>query len=225
MMLVNDVCDAALARCAEFNARVPSTRSVMARRINARQQQLFAHIADQEPEYFGRSETVALAAGSYDLSMLDPQAERITYVEIADEGASSYAAGDRVAVVPVMDKDTELAPRCTIRDFILEGVSGDLDDVTSVTVHHSKRAATITEPSEMTEMPDQFDELLVIDLTKHLLTKAPGLDPEMRKFAIGSLETEEREMMGDLDRHLEHWRYAETARHGHSQRAQLRPGR
>lgn len=229
MMLVDEVCTAALARCAEFNARVPSTRSVMVRRINARQQQLFAHIADNEPEYFGRSEVVPLTANAFDLSTLDPQAERVTYVEIYDEGTSAYAPGDPVAVVAVMDKGAELAPRCLIRDFILEGVEengvNDLEGVTSLNLHHSKRAATIDDPAQTTEMPDQFDELLVIDLTKHLITKAPGLDADLRKFIIGTLEAEEGEMIGDLDRHLEHWRYAERSRHGHSQRAQPRPAR
>jgi hypothetical protein len=231
MMLVEDICNAALARCAEFNARVPSTRSVMARRINARQQQLFSHIADQEPEYFGRTEEVILAANGYDLSLLSPQAERVTHVEIADEGTSTYTAGDKVSVVPIMDQGTELPPRCTIRDFLLEGVTdapsgvNDLDGVTSLTVHHSKRAATIDDTAQTSEMPDQFDELLVIDLAKHLMRKAPGVDADLRKLALSSFEAEEEELMGDLDRHLEHWRYAETARHGHSQRAQPRPSR
>ena len=80
-MTADEVCDAALARCAEFNARVPSTRSVMYRQINARQQQLFSHVADLEPEMFGRTATAVLVAGAYDLSNLDPKAERVTHVE------------------------------------------------------------------------------------------------------------------------------------------------
>lgn len=224
-MTADEVCEAALARCAEFSDRVPSARSVMYHRINARQQQLFSHIADMEPEYFGVSETLALTAGSVDLATLDPQAERVTHVEIDDIGTSPYTTGTRVNVVPVMDPTAALAPRCTIRDFVLTGVDTDLALVTSLEIHHSKRAATVDDGADVIELPAQFTELLVIDLARHQMRKALSLDEKVRTEIQALLTAEESEMMKDLDRHLEHWRYAEVSRFEHSQKAQPRPNR
>lgn len=224
-MTADEICDAALARCAEFSDKVPSARSVMWHRINARQQQLFSHIADLEPEYFGTDETLVLTAGVVDLATLDPLAERVTHVEVSDPGASGLATRTTINVVPVMDIGAALAPRCTIRDFVLAGVAGELDDVTSVKVFHSKRANTVDAGDVVIQIPAQFTELLVIDLARHQMRKALSLDAKTRTEILDLLTAEEKEMMQDLDRHLEHWRYAETARFEHSQQAQPRPHR
>lgn len=224
-MTADQVCDAALARTTEFNARVPSTRSVMWHRINARQQQLFSYVADLEPELFGVSFDATLVSGGFDLAGLNPLAERITHIEILDPGSSAYAAGQKVAVVQVFDVEADLPPRATLRDFLLEQVGTDLDLVASVRIHYSKRPATVSTGATVLEFLEQFLELLVIDLTRHLLRKTfnDSLAPETKKAALALLDEEETLMLADLKRHCEHWRFAETSRFPRSQQAQPRP--
>lgn len=222
-MNADQVCDAALARCAEWTPAVPSTRSVMFHRINARQQQLFSYVADREPEYFGRSAVKALVAGAVDLGTLNPKAERVTDIRIEDPGTSALVTKDRVNVVPVMDVGAADVPRATLRDFILEQVDTDLALVTSLRIHYSKRPASIVNGTTTIELMEQFQELLVIDLTKHIIRKTLELSGENRELIVKILDEEEVEAMADLDRHLTHWRYAETARFEHSQTPAPRP--
>jgi hypothetical protein len=222
-MTADEICEAALARCAEVNAKVPSTRGVMYRRISTRQQQIFAHIAEVEPEYFGKSAIAPLVGGSFSLELLDPEAERVTFVQIAEPGTSQLGIGDRVNVVAVMDMNAADPPRATLRDAVLQQVGAELDGVTSLTIHYSKRAQTMELGSDGSEVPAQFEELLVIDLHKHLMRKTSSLNVEERDKLLKVIELEEAELMADLDRHLEHWRYVEVARFDHSQRPQPRP--
>lgn len=224
-MIASEVFEAALARTAEFNVSVPSTQSVALHRINARQQQLFSRIADVSPEYFGLQEVMTLVNNEVDLSLLAVPYERVTFVQIADPGSASYQTADEVNIVPVMDRIAALAPRMFLRDAVLRGVDQDMAGVVSIEVFYSRRATAVTAPTTTIDLPAQFQELLVIDLSRHLLRKTIELTGDARKIVLGSLDEEENEMLADLDRHLEHWRHVETARGVPSARAQMRPQR
>ena len=215
--------DAAMARALEFTPGVPSTPTLMLHRINVRQQQIAVHIANKEPEYLGRQATVALVAGAYALSGLNPLHERITRVEVDGVGTSPYTQGDRVSIVPIMDVDVALAPRMTLRDNVLTQVGTDMALVSTIRIYYSKRFATVDGLTDVLEYPEQFHELSVVDLSKHLLRKTLGMKADERTAAIALLDEEEKDLLADLDRHLEHWRYPEVARFAHSAEAQARP--
>lgn len=224
--MTGDECfDAAAARCGEFGVKVPGTRTTAYARINARQQQLFARVARLEPELFGRTQVCVLTAGSYDLSLLDPLSERITHVEVMDVGTSNYAVGTPVRIVPVHQQDAELPPRATIRDAVLTQVGTDLDLVVSIRIHYSRRPTVVNTGDTLLEFIEQFEELLVIDLAKMMVRKAIAIDAGegAGKGALEYLTTEERELNRDMERHCEHWRFAESARFSHSQVAQPEP--
>lgn len=219
-MTADECFDAAAARCAEFSVKVPGTRTTAYARINRRQQQLFAHVATLEPEVFGRNQAAVLAAGVYDLANLSPLASRVTYVEILDPGTSGYAVGTKVTVLQVFDPAAEIPPRATLRDAVLEQVGTDLALVTSVRIHYSKQPAVVDAGTDVLEFLEQFLELLVIDLTKMLVRKSIALDSGEGTKGTGFLElleAEEKDLMADLRRHCEHWRFAEVARFRHSQ--------
>lgn len=227
-MNAGEIIDAAMALALEFHPGVPSTKTLLLHRIEARQQQIGAHIADMDPEYLGKSAAAILGVvGSYTqayaLSGLNPKHERVTHVEVLNPGGSAYVVGKKVSVVPVMDIRAALAPRMHLRDNVLYQVGTDLANVTSLTIHYSKRFAAVTALASAIEMPEQFQYLLVLDLARHLLRKTISMKPEARTAAIAIVDLEEAELLGDFDRHLEHLRYAEVARFTHSQQAQARP--
>jgi hypothetical protein len=212
---LDEVVDAALARAMEFSATVPHTRSVCYRRVNARQQQLFTMIAGWNPAYSGAVETLALTAGACDLSDLDPAAERVTDVRIEDIGTSPYANGQQVNIVRIEDQTyAALPPRATLRDFVLEGVGNDLALVTSVTVAHARRAATLALGDDDIEISDGFSELLVLDLAKHMIAKHLAMPQAERAAVLELWNAEEADLLATYQTHVRQYGFAETARHG-----------
>ena len=213
MATAEDLAVAALARCAEFSSEVPSTRSVLYRRLSARQQALFAHIAALNADYTGRSQVLALAAGAVSLDTLAPAAERVTNILVSDPGASGYVAGQRVNLVTVDDPEAASPPRAYLRDHQLTGYNGELDLVTSVTVNYCRRPPVLAAQGDTIDLPDQFHELLVVDLTKHLVKKMMGLGTTIPAGVLTLLDAEEAELLADLDRHVKSYDAALQSRY------------
>ena len=212
MATAEDLAVAALARCAEFSSEVPDTRSVLYRRLSARQQHLFAHMATVNADYAGRSAVVALAGGSASLDVLNPPAERVTNILISDPGTSGYAAGQRVNLVTVDDVEAAMAPRAFLRDHQLIGYGAELNLVTGVTVNYSRRPTGLAAGTDTIDLPEQFQEMLVIDLAKHLVRKMIGLGRTIPPEVLPLLNAEEAELMADFERHVRSYAGAEQSR-------------
>lgn len=211
---------AALARGLEFSNEFPTTRSVYYRRITVRQQQLFVRAAEINPDYFGVTGSVALTAGEADLAaLLDPQAERIYQVRIDDPGTSAYDPEQRVNIIAVDDGEyAGLAPRVTIRDYVVRQFVADLDGVTSLLIDYSKRPADIALPADVPELPEQFHELLVIDATKSAVRRVFSVTKEQRSGFLDLLTEEENELLAAFDAHVERFSSAEESRFGRTAR-------
>jgi hypothetical protein len=202
-MIFDEIVDQAKARFTQFGVDFPSARSVLYRRIEIHQQELFTKASRANPDYFGVN-----ACGDLDTSRrldlkdlesavgVDP-ASSITRVEICDKGTHpTLEDGDEVFVVSENDITAELAPRVSIRNFVIKAVGSDLDDVTSLCVHYGYRPENKTTPldgSEVAELPDVFQEMLVVDLVKWMLKQTIDLSPEKKTAAIGVVQAEQEE--------------------------------
>lgn len=217
-MTVQEIIDAALARSMEFGANTPSSANVSRQRIQAHQEVLFAMIADVNPAYVGRDGVLGLSGGQCDTALLSPVPMRITRVFVADHGTSTLTNGYKVNVVPIDDLRSALAPRVTLRDGILAQVGAELANVVSLRVYYAKRPAALPLMTDRPELPEQYHEILVVDLTKQLIRKSIGLNATSRAEIVEILEGEYGEILADLQTHLRNYNFAETARHGRTAR-------
>jgi len=203
-MTFAEVVENALARTLDFDAEFPSTKLPMYRRIGVRQQQLFTLASKINPDYYG-SEAGGVLDANYQLDLRDlagladlDQAVGIQRVEILDHGTSTvHADGDEVNIVSIDDIDADLSPRVTIRDQVLRGVGTDLLNVTSLCMKYPRVADmpdTDEDGTTDVEVPEPHQELLVVDLTKHLVKKCISMDGEVKVAIVGTLDTEEGEL-------------------------------
>lgn len=209
MATVEDLVIQALARAMEFGDTFPTTRSVMYRRLGVRQQQLFAAVARENPEYFGDSAIGTLDAnGAIDIGLTgNPDApdpveamEVISRIEVENKGTSALTNGQEINTVPLTDPDAAFAPRVTIRGNIIRQVATDLAGVTSIRVYYSKRPFRLDPDDKNTliVLPEPFHDLLVVDLTRWLLRKAATVPEQVRTVALGALDAEETEGIGNF---------------------------
>jgi hypothetical protein len=207
MSTVEELTIQALARCAEYGNDYPTTRSVLYRRLGVRQQQLFAAAARANPEYFGATALGTLDSnGAISLSTLgDPAAadptpnmELLSRIEVAANDGSEGAldVGTEVHVVVVTDAlHAVLPPRVTVRGGVIASVGSDLAHVTQLFVYYSRRPFRLNydDKATLVELPEPFQELLVIDLARFNLRKMASLTKEVRQVALAALDAEEQE--------------------------------
>lgn len=218
-MTTEDIAVLALARATEFTDHVPSTRSLMYRRIGVRQQQLFARAARVNPEYFGICATGVLEDMQADLAdLVTPleAADTVTKIEVANAGTSALSTGMEVRVVALSDPEAELPPRCTIRNRVIRGVGNDLAGVVSVTIHYSRLPVrlTATDGAKEMELPEPHTELLVVDLAKDLIAKTVMLSPPDRTVALEVFSAEEEPLLLAFDAHVREYAGSRSARFG-----------
>lgn len=205
-MTFDEIIDNAKARGLEFGSSFPTTNRVLYRRIEIHQQELFSQASRINPDYFGVSAKGPLDAEfALDLKGLevsvgvDP-ASAVTRVEIQDAGTHpTLVTGDQVNLVSQSDREAALAPRMTLRNFVLRGIGTDLTGVVSVCVYYGYRPENFATPmdgTEEAELPDVYQELLVIDATKWMLKQTLSMNVEARAGAIAALSEEEDEMSG-----------------------------
>lgn len=208
-MLFEDVRQAALARLGEFTDKFPHGTQVPYRRIGVRQQELFSIAANENPEYAGMCATGDVVTGSINFSSMVPPVstpERITRIEInalAGGYAGALVVGNEITVVPIADPDG-IAPRATLRNGVLKGVAGELNDVTKVEVFYPYRpepAAAGETGTRQVEVPDPYSELLVIDVARDYVRKALQLG-EARGEILGLLTEEEEPLLAGWVAHV-----------------------
>lgn len=227
-MTAEDIAILALGRAAEFSQKVPRARSVMYRRIGVRQQQLFTRAAKINPEWAGVRATAALGTwtGVRALDLADiitpsEAADLITRIEIADKGGSAYVNGQEVMPVSLADPGCADAPRVLIRNRMILAYNSELDNVTSLNVYYSRIPLAIapTDGDCDIEMPEPHVELLVVDLTRHLLQMTIALAATERAAAMAALDNEEKELLGLFDEHVARYSDATRSRFGGSRYA------
>lgn len=220
-MIAEDIAILGLGRAAEFSQKVPRARSVMYRRIGIRQQQLFTRASKVNPAWAGVMSTapVSLWASvrSIDLAdLVDPTeaADLITRIEIANKGTSAYVAGQEVNIVSLADPGCADAPRVLLRNRMILAYNNELDNVTSLNVFYSRIPLAIgpTDAACDIELPDPHSELLVVDLTRHLLQITLVLAATERAAAIALLDAEEKELLALFDEHVARYSDATQAR-------------
>ncbi len=205
-MTWQEIVENAKARAIDFGTTFPSTDRPLFRRIEIRQQELFSAASRVNPDYFGVSAIGALDVnGAADLKDLetslntDPAAS-VVRVEVEDAGTHpSLVTGDEVNVVSVSDIAAALAPRMTLRNFILRQVGTELAGVVSVRAFYGYRPENKTTPldgTEVAELPDVYQELLVIDLVKWMLKQTLEMQAETKAAAIAVMSEEEGEIQG-----------------------------
>lgn len=206
-MTVEEAVVQALARVSEFGDGVPATRSLCYHRIGVRQQQIFAAVAAIDPDYFGVCASAALTDGMANLEdMVDsvPAADSITRIEIADPGTSSYAPGTRIRLVRLDEEHTAAPPRVRIRNHVIEQIGTDLAGVEKIMVYYPRRPQPIgpADGEKDLELPDPFQDLLVVDLAKYLIAKAVSMEAERRIEALRALSAEEEQLLAGLEAHV-----------------------
>jgi hypothetical protein len=227
MRTVEQVSVAALSRTLDFGANAPSTRSLLYRRISIRQQELFSFAAQVNPEYYGTFAIGTLDAGAIDLRLMltDGVREAVAVTKIQVEAmtapSTTYAVGDEITIVPASDDPgAYLAPRATIRDHVLRQVGTDLAEVEDIRMSYSYRPDPLAENEAGTTevgLEAPFDELLVIDLTRHLLAKTLKMDAAVKAAAIVELTEEEKVGMAEFTAHLSRFLMGRQSRMAHSQ--------
>lgn len=227
-MIAEDIAVMALGRAIEFSTKVPRARSVMYRRIGIRQQQLFTRASKINPEWAGVLATAPISlwanVRAVDLAdLVDPTeaADLITRIEIANKGTSAYVSGQEVNIVTVADPGCADAPRVLLRNRMILAYNSELDNVTSLNVYYSRIPLAIA-PTDATcdiELPDPHSELLVVDLTRHLLQITIALAPTERTAALAALDAEEKELLMLFDDHVARHSDATQARFGGSRYA------
>jgi hypothetical protein len=133
-----------------------------------------------------------------------PPAESVSRVQVEAHGTSLYADGAQVHVVSIVDPDVALAPRVFLRDGILGQVGTDLTGVTSLRVFYSRRPDAIGagDGADDIELPEAFQELLVVDLAKYLFAQLLDVDPQRRAPPMAALDAEEKALLADFDHQL-----------------------
>jgi len=206
-MTYEDVVIATLARTLEWDAEFPSTRLPMFRRIGIRQQQLFCLASKSNPDYYGRCATGDIDAnGCLDLRDLATavapvdQAAGVQYIEINDPGTGVHPTGTEVHIISIGDQAADIAPRATLRDFIIRGIDLDLEGVISLDVYYPRvpdMPLVGEDGTTVLELLEQHQELLVIDLTKDLIRKTIDLSPEVKAAVKGILDQEEADALAN----------------------------
>ena len=229
-MTYDEIIENAKSRSLDFGATFPTTKRVLYRRIEIRQQELFSAAARVNPDYFGVSATGTLdAEGNVDIkdqqasADVDPAAN-ITRVEVEDAGTHpTLVSGDEVHIVSLNDVRAALPPRMTLRNFVLRQVGTDLAGVISVCAFYGYRPENKTTPldgSETAELPDVFQELLVYDIVKFLLKQTLDMDVNTKTGALALLEAEESEMSASFVAEVTDYAGAQVSRFGDVKGAQ-----
>ena len=223
-MTYDEIIENAKSRALDFGATFPTTKRVLYRRIEIRQQELFSAANRVNPDYFGVSATGTLDAnGAADIKdqqaavNVDPAAN-ISRVEVEDPGTHpTLLAGDEIHLVSFSDVKAALAPRMTLRNFVLRQVGDDLEGVVSVCAFYGFRPENKTTPldgSEVAELPDVYQELLVYDLVMFMLKQTLDMDVTLKTGALAVLQEEVNEMSAGFLAEVADYAGAQVSRFG-----------
>lgn len=204
-MTFQEIVDNAKSRAIDFSVTFPTTERVLFRRIEIRQQELFSAAGRVNPDYFGVSASGPLdsdfKADIKDMEQsvnVDPAAA-IARVEVDDPGTHpTLEQGDQINIVSLSDLDAELPPRMTLRNFVLTGVGTELKGVARINVFYGYRPENKTSPldgTEDAELPDVYQELLVIDLVSWMIKQTLDMEASRKSAALEILGQDEGQML------------------------------
>jgi hypothetical protein len=201
-MTLDEICDAALARCGEWGSDWTTPRTTMYARIQTRLRQLFQRAGQLRPELVAHRETVAVEGdGTVALDGLEYDLVRLLHVSIASSG--DYDADEPVNVVGAADAAAFLPPRVIARMGTLVPVGDDFEDVDEVTLDYVREPelpeAGTDEPEEV---PPQHHGLFVVDLTRDLARRAVALDRALKVGIVELLDAEELGLLADFDAYV-----------------------
>jgi hypothetical protein len=206
-----DIVVAAQGIAADFTDEYPTAKSVMYRRISARQRELFVHIGTLDTEVYGEDVVAEVLNGAVDLGALEQSedvfpVETLQMVRIHDPGTNGQLkAKQRVSVVPADDVEAFLPPRCTYRSGVLRQVGSDLAGVAQLLVSYSRRPRTIgVDGSGQIELLEPFQDLLVFDLARDLIRRTVALEGERKAAVLAMLEPQETQLLASLEEHIRH---------------------
>jgi hypothetical protein len=201
----------AMARTSEITDQYPATRALMYRRLGLRQRELMGVAAKTNPDYYGVCAVSPLDADAAtdlnDIIEPVPTPELISAVLIEDPGTSAYAQGQEIAILPFEQRNVELPPRAMIRDLVFQGIDDDLAGVVSVEFYYSRLAAEFGpyDGDSVLELQHPHNELLIVDLTRHLLRKATRLPADVRSAALVALDDEEKPLLAAYLTHVKEY--------------------
>lgn len=161
-----------------LNTTLVSDPVEMLTRIQQIQQRVFTALAKLNGTRFAvaaaQGSTNASANRTVDLTALAQPVERIIRV--------SFSTGAEIYPVTELDPNAQLAPRYFPRGTKLYEVGSDwgATGVVAVTILYAFGAATITvtgATSQAVTVPDEWADVLILPLARHLHLKDPGRDP------------------------------------------------
>lgn len=205
-MTVKALIEAAYARSTFNDPDKLATDKELAAVVNRRLMELFSIGASQNPFYFGKKS----GAVAYDAGVTGwprpVDAEMVIQVTGSTVG--------KVSVVPFEDQEANLAPRLYAFGQVYFSVGADVPTTDTLTFHYSKRPAEITAATDPvdTMWPEQFNDLIVLDVAQYLAIK------DQRPDEAALLKGEEADLFQAFIRHLSHENYAMVARWGHRAR-------
>ncbi|HYF53855.1 MAG TPA: hypothetical protein VEA41_06320 [Salinarimonas sp.] len=187
-MNAEQVLKRALTEASEYGSNFPTSHALLYRRISSRQMQLFAEAASINADWAGACFTMDLVGGNGNLTdTFEGESAgingiaRISRITVENPGSSAWAAGREVDLVSSDDVDSGAPPRAFFRGYSLFQVGTDLNGVSSLKVHYSRRPAVVDGPADEIELPEPHTECLVWDLAMILLARASTIDPERKK--------------------------------------------
>ena len=197
-MTVKEVIIEAQAICEEYTDSYPVTESLMLRRVDVRQRELFALAASLDKEFYGKTLVASIEEGAIDLS--DEPVEKVDLVQTAD--------GTRVNIVAVEDVNAHRPPRMTLRDKKLEVVGSDLADESSLRIHYSARAPGLIDIADEVDLDPPYDFLLVWDLAKDLIRRTASMDGDQKGAVIQLIGASEADLLELYKQHVATYAHA-----------------
>jgi hypothetical protein len=208
---VEEIVLAGFERITQFTPSFPTSRASLYRRIGVRQQQLFARAARLNPERFGTSAVATVdAEGAVDLLDISapiPIPELIQKLTVEDAGTTDYAVGTEISVVPIGDPEAGVAPRMTMRDLILRPIGTETAGIATIRAWYARTTPLYGPASagEDIELPAPHDELLITDIARTLLVRAPQVESAVHTRGLESLNAEEAMQLAQFDEHVSNY--------------------
>lgn len=182
---VQNVIDRAIDRSGLNFSGMASDPALIAR-ISAGQKFLFKSAGIIDPEYFGKSgdtTTRTLNSQTWDLNVSPGDVGLVTKAEVKTiTGAvSGVSVGTRVNLVDLRFPDLGVSPRAYVRGRNIvphstELGTNDTNMVTVLTIYYSESPATVTTATVNLRLPDEWTQLLVLELAKYLAIRDQRLE-------------------------------------------------
>jgi hypothetical protein len=196
----------ALARARQHVAEPNESHALIYARLGLRQQQLFAHAAKINPDYFGVCANAALTDGAVNLADIAdpvPTPDLITRMEVLEPGESLLEPGAEIHTVPLNDPNGAFPPRVTLRNHVIRSVGADLMGVGSIRIYYSRLPHPIPPAGRdvVLEMPGEHWMLLVLDAERDLYHRSvpEGAD---RAGLVERVTAEEAPMLAAWEAHV-----------------------